>query len=454
MRRQTVYPGQIPLETDILSTNKNVMIAIGHLLQDMIGTSTLFSGLGCVPTSPAGMTVNVNPGRAYSYQATDTGAYSSLPADAHQIVKQGIQLDAVNFACPAPTTAGFSINYLIEGAFQEVDAGSVVLPYYNATNPAQAYSGPNGTGTSNTTYRDNTVQLQLKAGVAATSGSQVTPTPDAGFNGLWVISVPFGATSITSANISQYSGAPFLSNPLLTQLQAPIPGRLLRTTIFINVGSTTNIQASVDGGAFAAQSTWTALAAATRVEVQVQAAGGGGGGTPATGSGQAVASPGGGGGGYGFKTYVGASIPSGPISVTPGIGGLGGNGVTGFNGTASSFGALISTTGGAGGGAPAPLAGTQIQGGTVGGAAGTGGDINYAGQAALGSYSIAGARAVAGSGANSMFGVGGCGQQDNTSGSQATGFGSGGPGRAQGASAAALTGGAGTNGIVVVREFA
>lgn len=241
---------------------------------------------------------------------------------------------------------------------------------------------------------------------------------------------------------------------LLANLKKSTPGRLLRTTIFINVGTTTNIQASIDGGAFAAQSTWTALAAATRVEVQVQAAGGGGGGTPSTAAGQAVASPGGGGGGYGFKTYVAASIPAGPINVTPGIGGLGGNGVTGFNGTASSFGALISTTGGAGGGAPAPLAGTQIQGGTVGGAAGTGGDINYAGQAALGSYSIAGARAVAGSGANSMFGVGGCGQQDNTSGSQATGFGSGGPGRAQGASAAALQGGAGTNGIVVVREFA
>lgn len=223
MKRQIVYPGAIPLETDILNTNKNGMIALGHVLQDMLGTSTLFSGLGCVPTSPAGMTVNVNPGRAYSYQATDSGAYSSLAADAHLIVKQGILLDAVNFACPAPTTAGFSISYLIEGAFQEVDAGSVVLPYYNASNPAQAYSGPNGTGTPNTTYRDNTVQLQLKAGVAATSGSQATPTPDAGFNGLWVVTVPYGATSITSAMISQYTGAPFLGSSLYSQIQASGP---------------------------------------------------------------------------------------------------------------------------------------------------------------------------------------------------------------------------------------
>jgi hypothetical protein len=242
MRRVINYAGAVPLETDLLNLNKNVMVAIGHVLQDMIGTSTLFSGLGCVPTSPAGMTVNVNPGRAYSLQATDTGAYSSLAADARTIVKQGILLDAVNFSCPAPTTAGFSINYLVQGAFQEVDGGSTVLPYYNASNPASAYSGPNNTGTSNTTYRDNTVQLSLKAGTAATTGSQVTPTPDAGYNGLWVITVPYGATSITSGNISQYSGAPFLTAPLLSQIQsAPngVVGQVRNVAMSVTAASAT-----------------------------------------------------------------------------------------------------------------------------------------------------------------------------------------------------------------------
>ncbi|MCO4875782.1 hypothetical protein VOI32_15605 [Paraburkholderia caribensis] len=207
------------METDLLQSNKNTFISIGHVLQDMIGTSTLFSGLGCVPTAPAGMTVNVNPGRAYSLQATDTGPWSSLLADATPLMKQGILLAAQNFSCPAPSTAGFSINYLIQGAFQEVDGGSAVLPYYNAANPSQAFSGPNGTGTSNTTYRDNTVQLQLKAGVAATTGSQITPTPDSGFTGLWVVTVPFGASTITSGNISQYAGAPFLPASLLAMIQ-------------------------------------------------------------------------------------------------------------------------------------------------------------------------------------------------------------------------------------------
>ena len=219
MDRKIIYAGQVPLETDLLGTNKSVLTAIGQVLQDMIGTSTLFSGLGCVPTSPASMTVNINPGRAYSLQVIDAGAYSSLLADSHQIVKQGILLDATNLACPAPTTSGFSINYLIQAAFQEVDTDSTVLPYYNPSNPAQAYSGPNNTGASQNTTRKDNIQLQVKNGVAATTGSQVTPTPDAGFTGLWVVTVAFGATTITSGNITQYSGAPLLTASLLQMIQ-------------------------------------------------------------------------------------------------------------------------------------------------------------------------------------------------------------------------------------------
>ena len=44
-RKQIVYPAQIPLETDILNTKRNVLISIGRLLGDLIGTSTLASGL-------------------------------------------------------------------------------------------------------------------------------------------------------------------------------------------------------------------------------------------------------------------------------------------------------------------------------------------------------------------------------------------------------------------------
>lgn len=65
MDRVTVYPGAIPLETDILNTNRNTLTAIAELCQDIFGTSTVFTGLGCVPAIPAALTVTINPGRVY-----------------------------------------------------------------------------------------------------------------------------------------------------------------------------------------------------------------------------------------------------------------------------------------------------------------------------------------------------------------------------------------------------
>ncbi|WP_244135840.1 gp53-like domain-containing protein [Burkholderia vietnamiensis] len=214
MDRQIVYAGQIPLETDLLNTNRNAYTALGMLIQDMFGTSTVFSGLGCVPTSPAGMTVNVNPGRVYSLQQRDPAAYSSLGQDTtNQIMKQGVLLSATNFSCPAPATSGYSVNYLISASFLEQDTNAVVLPYYNSTNPSQAFSGPpvNGqsSGTAQNTTRQDTIQLTLTAGVAATTGSQQTPATPTGQIPLWVITVAYGQSSITASSISAVSGSPF-----------------------------------------------------------------------------------------------------------------------------------------------------------------------------------------------------------------------------------------------------
>ncbi|WP_232440553.1 hypothetical protein [Burkholderia ubonensis] len=214
MDRQIVYAGQIPLEIDLLNTNRNAYTALGMLIQDVLGTNTVFSGLGCVPTSPAGMTVNVNPGRVYSLQQRDPTAYSSLGQDtANQIMKQGVLLSATNFSCPAPATSGYSINYLISASFLEQDTNAVVLPYYNSANPSQAFSGPpvNGqsSGTAQSTTRQDTIQLTLTAGVAATTGSQQTPATPTGQIPLWVVTVAYGQSTITASSISAVAGSPF-----------------------------------------------------------------------------------------------------------------------------------------------------------------------------------------------------------------------------------------------------
>ena len=211
MKRQIVYPGAVPLETDLLNTNRNILIALAKFSAALLGTSTIVNGLACTPTGPASLQVYVAPGEIYSLQNLDGTAYSSLAADTtHAIMKQGILLDQATLSCPAPVTVGQSVNYLIQATYQDVDGGATVLPYYNASNPTTAYSGPANSGTAQNTYRDGVCTVTAKAGVAATTGSQTTPAPDAGYIGLFVVTVAYGQTQITAPNIAALSGAPFL----------------------------------------------------------------------------------------------------------------------------------------------------------------------------------------------------------------------------------------------------
>lgn len=216
MHRKIVWPGQIPLETDLLDTNKYAMIAIAKLSAAVLGTGTLLNGLACTPNSPAALNVLVAPGEIYSTQNIDGTAYSSLAADVlHSITKQGISLDTVTLSTPAPATAGFSVNYLVQIAYTDTDTDAVVLPYYNASNPAMAYSGPNNTGVAQPTVRKGVCNVTVKTGVAAASGTQTTPAPDAGYTGAYVVTVANGATTVIAGNISLYAGAPFLTNTLV-----------------------------------------------------------------------------------------------------------------------------------------------------------------------------------------------------------------------------------------------
>ena len=215
MYRPIIYTAEQVRSTDILFGFQQNMIALSKLAAAILGTSTICNGFACTPTSPNTLTVNIAPGEIYSMGAVDATAYGVLPADTtDQILKQGIVLATDNIACPAPTTSGYSINYLIEAEFQEVDAVDLLLPFYNSANPSQPYSGQGNSGAPLPTQRQGSCLMQAKAGAAAPTGTQVTPTPDAGFVGLWVVTVAYGQSGIASANIAQYSGANFITTTL------------------------------------------------------------------------------------------------------------------------------------------------------------------------------------------------------------------------------------------------
>lgn len=206
------------------------------------------------------MSVNVASGQIYAMASIDATAYSSLAIDvSHTILKQGVILDATILSCPAPSTSGYSINYLIEIGFSETDGDSTVLPYYNSSDPSISYSGPNNSGQAQYTTRKGICSVVLKSGVAATTGSQSTPSPDSGYVGAWVVTVAYGATQITASNISKYSAAPFVdsilnhsyytestgsSNAYVLALQPPlvayIPGLPITFKAnFVNIGAAT-----------------------------------------------------------------------------------------------------------------------------------------------------------------------------------------------------------------------
>jgi hypothetical protein len=211
MDRQIVYPGSIPLDTDVLSVQRNVMVALGYLAQVTLGTTTVVDGLACTPTSPASLSISVGPGSITQFGLVDTTAFGSLPALSDPLVRLAVTLASTNFTASAPTVPGQSINYLIEANFLEVDATPVVLPYYNANMPSQPYSGPNNSGVAQNTQRLQSVSLQMKAGAPAATGTQATPAVDAGWVGLYVVTVAYAQTAITAANIRVYPTAPFVT---------------------------------------------------------------------------------------------------------------------------------------------------------------------------------------------------------------------------------------------------
>ena len=214
MQRSIVYPGAIPLDSDVLGAQQNAMIGLGYALQATIGTGTYVDGLAGTQTTVPSLTINVGPGSVIAMETVDSTAYGSLGTNAAPLVKMGINLTATQFTLPAPGTSGQSINYLIEAEFLEQDGSALVLPYVNPSNPATPYAGPNNGGVAQNTVRAQTVGLQLKAGVAATTGTQQTPATDSGWIPLYVVTVNHGQTAITTAQITIAPGAPFLTNKI------------------------------------------------------------------------------------------------------------------------------------------------------------------------------------------------------------------------------------------------
>ncbi len=234
------------------------MIGFGALMAAAIGTGTFVDGLACTPTAPASMSVNIGQGSITTLETVDPNAYSTLGTNNAALVKMGINVSATPFSLAGlvPGTPGQSVNVLIEAAFLEVDTEPLILPYFNPTPPNVPLSGPNNSGTAQNTRRDQIVNLQLKSGYAGTTGAQNTPAPDAGYAPLWIITLNYGQSTITSANIQLAPNAPYIGTKL-GQLPRTLTSNL---TLYVTpTGNDANNGLSTSSAFATIQAAWNAL---------------------------------------------------------------------------------------------------------------------------------------------------------------------------------------------------
>lgn len=219
MDRLQAYADQMPTESDFMEATRYAHEALGLFAMDVLGQSTVAFGFPIEPTTVPSLSVLLGPGRIYAKEVLEANPIGQLLGEGglaadtdadHAILKQALWRDTATLGLGtflAPTTTGQSQVYLIEGQFTEVDDVAVLTQFF-ATFTPPALPPPPTTANVSVTRRD-LVAIQIKAGAPATTGSQVAPTPDAGWIPLYAITIAFGQTTITSGNIALAPGAPF-----------------------------------------------------------------------------------------------------------------------------------------------------------------------------------------------------------------------------------------------------
>lgn len=210
MDRQFVYDGALTQTVDILQTNKFAMIGLSFALRAALGNGTVVHGLAIAPGG--GMTVTINAGSIYALDNVDGTAYGDLGSDFNTILKQGILYSPLTLTIPNTLPSGFSQVFLVQAQLTDIDTGNVVLPYFNANNPNQPFSGPNNSGISQFSIRSVVATISLVAGVAAPTGSQTTPNAQTNNVGLYTITISNSTVTITTGLIATLPTAPFFPN--------------------------------------------------------------------------------------------------------------------------------------------------------------------------------------------------------------------------------------------------
>ncbi|HIE9082078.1 TPA: hypothetical protein ACXP71_005187, partial [Klebsiella pneumoniae] len=251
--------------------------------------------------------------------------------------------------------------------------------------------------------------------------------------------------SVLAQFISDSAGVDVLDNGntaqilanLKTGMTALTPGRLLNVQVFYNSGI------------------YTATTGTKKVIVEMVGGGAGSAGSRAAGSGQVAIGGAGGAGSYAKGSFT---QNFNGVQVTVGTKGAGGtvSGPYASDGGTSSFGSLISAAGGAAGQPAGPTSSFPFS--TVAAVVSAGANganiIGTPGQGASASVVVNASVVIESPGGSSQFGAGGFITAFNAKGVNGSGYGAGGGPSKVNSGGAAVAGGDGSQGLVIVWEYA
>lgn len=234
MNRPIVYSLEQIRSFDILNGWRDGLYSVSWLTQNLIGkTEGVWQGFAASQSSPTSLVVQIAEGWIYQLAAVDATVYGSLASDTTQLLQQGYAAASTKTINTAGLSAGQSKWALIEIKFDQSDAirtndpNAGVLPYINTADPNNPFQGPNNSGVAQNTERLGVATITVKYGSAATSGSNVPPTVDAGYIPMYLINVAFGQTTITNGQIllagpTAYAG--YAVAPVFPGVTGAVPG--------------------------------------------------------------------------------------------------------------------------------------------------------------------------------------------------------------------------------------
>lgn len=201
MDRPIIDPMEQMRDFDFVMGFHDVLVGLGAFAQDTMSglATTVIGGLVANQTPAASLSVQISAGRIYQAAASDPLGVGSIPADSTVICQQGLApAQTITFTAPS---SGQSQWNLIQAQFSQLDAvrtndpNGGIVPFYNVANPTQP------TTQSVNTVRQGLCVLQVISGSAATTGTEVPPTPTAGWVPLYLVDIAGGQTQITTSQI-------------------------------------------------------------------------------------------------------------------------------------------------------------------------------------------------------------------------------------------------------------